>query len=167
MDFLSIIMIILTVLVVVMVGLYFLGRKLQKKQAAQEQQMEAAKQTVTMLVIDKKKLKLSEAGLPQAALEGTPKLMRRTKMPIVKAKVGPRVMTFIADAKVFEIIPLKKEVKATISGLYIIDVKGTRGLVLETPKTKDPWIVRMKNKLSVKAKEAAAETAETGSKKKK
>ena len=167
MDFLSIIMIILTVLVVVMVGLYFLGRKLQKKQAAQEQQMEAAKQTVTMLVIDKKKLKLSEAGLPQVALEGTPKLMRRTKMPIVKAKVGPRVMTFIADAKVFEIIPVKKEVKATISGLYITDVKGTRGLVLETPKTKEPWIVRMKNKLSIKAKEAAAETAETGSKKKK
>lgn len=168
MDFLSIIMIILTVLVVVMVGLYFLGRKLQKRQAAQEQQMEAAKQTVTMLVIDKKKMKLNEAGLPQMVLEGTPKLMRRTKMPIVKAKVGPRVMTFIADAKVFEIIPLKKEVKATISGLYITDVKGTRGLVLETPKTKDPWIVRMKNKVSRKAQKIVdEENAQTGSKKKK
>jgi len=168
MDFLSIIMIILTVLVVVMVGLYFLGRKLQKKQAAQEQQMEAAKQTVTMLVIDKKKLKLSEAGLPQAVLEGTPKLMRRTKMPIVKAKVGPRIMTFIADGKVFEIIPLKKEVKATISGLYITEVKGTRGVVLETPKTKDPWLVRVRNKLSRKAKQIEAEeAAAAGSRKKK
>ena len=165
MDWLSIIMIILTVLVVVMVGLYFLGRKLQKKQAAQEQQMEAAKQTVTMLVIDKKKLKLKDAGLPQMVLEGTPKMMRRAKMPIVKAKVGPRIMTFIADAKVFEIIPEKKEVKATISGLYITDVKGTRGVILETPKGKESLITRLKNKISANAKQAAAEEAESKKKK--
>ena len=80
--------------------------------------------------------------------------MRRTKLPIVKAKVGPRIMTFIADARVFEMIPVKKEVKATISGLYITDVKGVRGTVLETPKAKEGFFKRMKNKVTGKDKKA-------------
>ena len=116
--------------------------------------MEAAKQTVSMLVIDKKKMKMKDSGLPQMVLDSTPKLMRRTKLPIVKAKVGPRIMTFIADARVFEMIPVKKEIKATISGLYITDVKGVRGTVLEAPKAKEGFFKRMKNKVTGKNKKA-------------
>ncbi len=41
-------------------------------------------------------------------IDQTPKLMRRTKMPIVKAKVGPRIMTLICDAAIFDQIPVKK-----------------------------------------------------------
>lgn len=161
---LNVILIILTILVVLLAVLYFVGRKLQKKQMAQQEQMEAAKQTVTMLVIDKKKMKLNEAGLPQAVIEGTPKMMRRAKLPIVKAKVGPRIMSFIADAQVFELIPVKKEIKATISGLYITDVKGVRGTVLETPKKKEGVFKRMKNKVSGKGKkEQDAPAAKTAS----
>ena len=105
---LNVFLIILTIVVVLLAVLYFVGRRLQKKQAVQQEQMEAAKQTVSMLVIDKKKLKMKEAGLPQMVLDSTPKIMRRTKLPIVKAKVGPRIMTFIADARVFEMIPREK-----------------------------------------------------------
>ena len=64
---------ILVIFVVLLVVLYFVGKKLQKKQAEQQAQIEAAKQTVTMLIIDKKKLKLKDAGLPAAVLEQTPK----------------------------------------------------------------------------------------------
>ena len=53
--------------------------------------------------------------------------MRRSKLPIVKAKVGPKVMTLIADDACFDMIPVKKEVKAVVSGLYITEVKGLRG----------------------------------------
>ena len=67
-------------------------------------------------------------------IDQTPKLMRRTKLPIVKAKIGPRIMTMVADEKIFDLIPLKKEVKATISGIYITDVRGVRG-PLGTAKT--------------------------------
>lgn len=84
------ILIIVAVLLVILVILYFAGRKLQKKQAAQESQMEAVKQTVHILVIDKKKMRLRDAGLPAAVLEQTPKIMRRAKLPIVKAKVDYR-----------------------------------------------------------------------------
>src|SRR5699024_2305837 len=106
-----------------------------KKQAEQQEQMEAIKQTVSMLIIDKKKMRLKDSGLPQMVIDQTPKLMRRTKMPVVKAKVGPRIMTLICDAAIFDQIPVKKEVKATVSGIYITGVRGIRG-PLETPQKK-------------------------------
>ena len=131
----QILLIILAVILVLLVVLYFVGSKMQRKQAASQEQMDAMKQTLSMLIIDKKKMKLKDANLPDMVLQQTPKYMRRMKMPFVKAKVGPRIMTLIADPKVYEIIPVKKEVKATVSGIYITGVKGIRG-PLETPEKK-------------------------------
>ena len=82
-----ILLVVLAVLLIAVVVLYFLGRKAQKKQAEQQEQMEAMKQTVTMLIIDKKRMKIKDSGLPQAVIAQTPKLLRRSKLPIVKAKV--------------------------------------------------------------------------------
>ena len=135
MPFWAVILIIVVVLVGALVALYFFGKKAEKKQAEQQEQMEAIKQTVSMLIIDKKKMRLKDSGLPQMVIDQTPKLMRRTKMPVVKAKVGPRIMTLICDAAIFDQIPVKKEVKATVSGIYITGVRGIRG-PLETPQKK-------------------------------
>ena len=106
----QILLIILAVILVLLVVLYFVGSKMQRKQAASQEQMDAMKQTLSMLIIDKKKMKLKDANLPDMVLQQTPKYMRRMKMPFVKAKVGPRIMTLIADPKVYEILPVKKEV---------------------------------------------------------
>ena len=133
---LKVILIILIILAALLVVLYFVGRKMQKKQAEQEAQIEAAKQSVTMLIIDKKKLRLRDAGLPAAVLEQTPKYMRRAKFPIVKAKIGPQIMSLICDAAIFDTIPVKKEVKATVSGIYITDVRGIRGKLNAAPDKK-------------------------------
>ena len=127
--------VILVVLIAACIALYFFGKRAEKKQAEQQEQMEAIKQTVSMLIIDKKKMRLKDSGLPQMVIDQTPKLMRRTKMPVVKAKVGPRIMTLICDAAIFDQIPVKKEVKATVSGIYITGVRGIRG-PLETPQKK-------------------------------
>lgn len=124
-----VLLVILAVLIIALVVLYFLGKRMQKKQAEQQEALDAAKQTVSMLVIDKKKMKLKEAGLPAIVLEKTPKLMRNSKLPIVKGKVGPQIMSFICEEKIFDLVPVKKEVKATVSGLYITDVKGIRGSI--------------------------------------
>jgi type II secretory pathway pseudopilin PulG len=121
--------VILVVMIGIAVTLYFLGKRAQKKQAEQQEQIEAAAQVVQMLIIDKKKMRLNQAGLPDAVMQQTPKLMRRSKVPVVKAKVGPQVMSFIADAAVFDEIPVKKEVKATVSGIYISKVRGVRGSI--------------------------------------
>jgi hypothetical protein len=136
MDTLAIVLIIVAVVVIAgLIALYFVGRKLQKRQEESEAQMQAAAQTVSILVIDKKKMKLKEANLPKIVLDQTPKYMRGSKVPIVKAKIGPKVMSLVCDAKIFDIIPVKKEVKAVLSGIYIMDVKGLRGN-LEVKKEK-------------------------------
>ncbi|MCI9197976.1 MAG: hypothetical protein HFH56_09430 [Lachnospiraceae bacterium] len=136
-----VLLIILVILVIVLAVLYFLGKKAQKKQEAQQAQIEAAKQTVSMLIIDKKRMPLKETGLPQMVIEQTPKMMRRMKLPVVKAKVGPRIMTLVSDEKIFDLIPVKKEVKAEISGIYIVGVRGVRG-PLETPVKKKGFLSR-------------------------
>ena len=146
-----VLLIVLLIIVIGLAVLYFLGKKAQKKQEAQQEQIEAAKQTIPMLIIDKKRLRIKESGLPQMVIDQTPKLMRRTKLPIVKAKIGPRIMTMVADEKIFDLIPLKKEVKATISGIYITDVRGVRG-PLEQPKPNEKFFKRMKNKIAKKDK---------------
>ena len=46
------------------------------------------------------------------------------------------VSSFICDKNVFDVIPLKKEVKATISGLYITDVRAIRGKLDNAGKKK-------------------------------
>lgn len=131
----TVLLVILGILVIALIALYFWGKKAQKKQDEQQAQIEATKQTVSMLVIDKKRMRLKESGLPQMVIDQTPKMLRRSKLPIVKAKVGPKISILIADEKVFELIPVKKEIKAEVSGLYIVGVKGIRGS-LETPAPK-------------------------------
>lgn len=154
-TFMNVLFIILAVLVVLLIGLYFFGRKAQKKQAAQQEQLEAAKQTVSMLIIDKKRLKLKESGLPQMVIDNTPKTMRWTKLPIVKAKVGPRIMTLVADANVFAVLPVKKEVKVVVSGIYITEIKSVRGGSIEAPKKKPGFMQRMRNKATEMMKKSS------------
>jgi uncharacterized protein YneF (UPF0154 family) len=140
-----ILLIILVILIVILGVLYFLGRRMQKKQESQQAQIEAAKQTVTLLVIDKKRLPIKEAGLPQMVLEQTPKLMRRTKIPVVKAKVGPKIMTLVCDEKIFDLVPVKTSVKADVSGMYIVGVRGIRK-PLEAPQKKKGFFSRFRKK---------------------
>lgn len=150
----NILLILLVVAIAGLAALYFFGRKLQKKQEVSQAQLEASKQTVTMLIIDKKKLPMKESGLPQIVIEQTPKLLRGRKFPIVKAKVGPRIMTMACDERIFDIIPVKKEVKAEVSGIYITGVKGIRG-PLEAPEKKQGFFKRLFNKSDKDTKAAA------------
>lgn len=122
-----VLLVILAVLLVAVIVLYFLGKKAQKRQAEQQEQLEAMKQTVSMLIIDKKRMKLKDSGLPQAVIEQAPRLMRGSKLPIVKAKIGPQVMSLVCEERIFDQVPVKKEVKATVSGIYITAVKGLHG----------------------------------------
>lgn len=144
-------LVILVVLIVAVAVLYFLGKKAQKKQAEQQEVLEANKQTVSMLIIDKKRMKLKDAGLPQMVIDQTPKLMRGSKLPIIKAKVGPQIMSLISDEKIFDSVPVKKEVKAVVSGIYVLDVKGLHGKPAEAPAKKKGFFKRTMEKMQEKA----------------
>lgn len=146
-----VLLVILAILIIATVVLYFLGKKAQKKQAEQQEQLEAVKQTVSMLIIDKKRMKLKESGLPQAVIDQTPRLMRGTKLPVVKAKVGPQIMTLICDEKIYDQVPVKKEVKATVSGIYITGVKGLHGKPVATEQKKKGFFKRALEQAQEKA----------------
>ena len=138
-----VLLVILVVLIIACIVLYFLGKRAEKRQAEQQEKLDAAAQTVSMLIIDKMKLK--ESGLPSIVIENTPKYLRRSKVPIVKAKIGPKIMTLMCDSNIYNVIPVKKEVKATVSGIYITAVKGLRG-PLETPTKKKGFLARLRNR---------------------
>lgn len=129
----------LVILVVLGVACFFLykkGKQMQEQSESTQAQMRQGAQTQSLLVIDKKKMRLKEAGLPKIVLEQTPKYLRRSKVPIVKVKVGPKILSMICDDRIFDQIPVKKEVKAVINGIYIMEVKGLRGNVEQEPEKK-------------------------------
>ena len=136
MSFWNVLLVIIVILAILLVVLYILGSRMQKRQAEQQTMIDASKQTVSILAIDKKKLKLKEAGLPAIVYEQTPWYAKRAKIPVVKAKIGPRIMTMIADEKVFLQLPLKTEAKVVISGMYITEIKSVRGGIPPLPEKK-------------------------------
>lgn len=145
-------LVVLVVLIAALVALSIYGKKLQERQEQSQQELENASQNVSLLVIDKKRMKLKEAGLPQLILDQTPKYMRGRKVPIVKAKIGSKIMSFICDEKIFEVIPVKKEVRAVISGIYIMGVKGLH-TNLDARQTKLKFTDKMRLKMdSLKGK---------------
>ena len=143
----------LVILIIILIVLYFVGKKMQKRQDENNALLQANKQYVSMLIIDKKRMKIREAGLPQAVIDQTPKALRGSKMPIVKVKIGPQIMSLICDEKIFEDVPVKKEVKAAVSGIYILEVKGLHGkTVTEKVEKKGfrAWVDKLQEKAGAK-----------------
>lgn len=132
-------LIILAVMLIALAVLSIVGTKMQKKQMAQKEQIAAAAQQVSMLIIDKKIMKFKDAGMPKSVVDQTPKRMMNAKLPIVKAKIGPQIVNLICDDGIFDDLPTKGEVKAMVSGIYITEVKSIRGkkkAQVEEPKKK-------------------------------
>ena len=160
----KIILIVLGVILAILVVLVIVAQKMMKKQEASQAQIEAASQVVSMLIIDKKRMKVKDANMPKMIADQIPKYMKFAKLPIVKAKVGPRVMTLIADEKIFDSLPVKTEVKVAVSGMYITEIKHVRGNV-EMPKVKKSFLKKMQEKAMSKATEKE-DTSKNNKKKK-
>ena len=117
-----ILLVILAVMVALLVALYFFGRRMQQQQEEQSARLQASKQPFVIMAVDKKRLKLKESGLPDEVIANTPWYAKRAKVPVVKAKIGNRFMNLVADENVFDLIPINKQVKAMISGIYFVEV---------------------------------------------
>ncbi len=103
------------------------------------------------MIIDKKRMRLNQSGLPQAVIDQTPKLMRRSKLPIVKAKVGPKVMTLIADDACFDMIPVKRSQSYSKWYLYHESYRCPRSI--REPEGKVSWRTKLKRKAESANKE--------------
>ncbi len=116
----------LVILLIALVILYFYGKKLQKQADGQKELIDQSKMTTSILVIDKKKMRISKSNLPQVVQDQIPWYFKWQKMPLVKAKIGPKIQTLMCEDKIFKAIPLKKKIKVEIAGLYIVGIKGTK-----------------------------------------
>lgn len=139
------------VCIVILIVLYFLGKKLQKRQAEQQDMLNAHKQPVSLLVIDKKRMKMKDANLPASIMDQVPKLSRGMKVPLAKVKIGPQIMTMFVDEKIFDALPVKKEVKAEVSGMYIVSVKGVHGTAVKKEEKKKGFWAKAVEKAQEKA----------------
>ena len=140
-SILNVVLIILAVIVVILVILYFLGTKLQAKQFEAEKAMKQMSMVVSLLIIDKKKCHIKDSGLMKQVQDAIPAYMKWRKFPIVKARIiktnvagGAQIMSFICDDKLFKIMPVKTEVKVTISGIYITKLHSAKGVDLSKLK---------------------------------
>lgn len=136
--------IVAVVVLVILVVMYVVGRRMQKKQKAQQEQMESMAQTVTMLVIDKKRMKMKDAGFPKIVMDQIPKRANVSKVPIVKAKIGPKITPLLCDELIFDQVPVKAEIKATVSGIYITGIKNLRNVA--PPEEKKGFLNKLRKK---------------------
>ena len=111
------------VFVAVIIYYFTKGKRLRQQREDNEQFMQDHKQSINLYVVDKKQLPLSDSGLPKTVLDSLSKRQMKKKMPIVKVKYGPNIMSLVAEKEVFQNIPVKSNVNATISGIYLTDFK--------------------------------------------
>lgn len=116
--------IIVVIVALIMAGLYYFSRKNYKKVIESQDFIEANKMTVQIFVIDKKYERPTEQNLPKNIYEKLPKTSKIRKMAIIKAKVGPQIATLMCDKPVYDILPVKKNIKVEIAGIYIVGIKG-------------------------------------------
>ncbi len=120
-------MLVAGIIIVLVVGaLYFLNRAAYKKMDEQQALIDSTKMSATIYVIDKKRDKITNINLPKAARGQIPAYAKMMKMYFVKAKIGPQIVTLMCDKNVYNAVPLKKNIKAQISGMYLVDFVGLK-----------------------------------------
>jgi hypothetical protein len=126
MNFSDIIILFMLIVGVLGAGLYFLNKWASKKMNTQQDFVERSKQSMSIFVIDKNIMKAQDSNLPKTVIEQLPRFYKLRKVPLVKVKVGPQILTLMCDKKVYNALPLKKTVKVEVAGIYIITMKGMK-----------------------------------------
>lgn len=168
MDTLGIVFTVILVVALILVGMYFLGSKLQKKQSESQKLIQQNRQTVSAMIIDKKKIKITEANLPKQAVEGIPRYMKLRKLPMVKVKIGPQILTLLCEGKVFENLPVKKIVKLEVAGAYILGFstskKGDKKVEIPRKLTLREKLMNKLNNVSNKVEDMKTKDAKANEK---
>ncbi len=126
MTFLDFMFIAMIVLGIVAVGLYFLNKRLGSRMTEAQGMIEQTKQQTNIYVIDKKKDKITNVNMPKMVIDQVPSYQKLLNNYFVKAKIGPQIMTLMCDKNTFAALPVKKNVKVELAGIYIVSVVGMK-----------------------------------------
>ena len=122
----DILLIVLVVVGVVAAAFYFLNRWSYRRMDENQAMIDRHRQSATIFVIDKSSGKLKDGMIPKVAMDQMPWHSKIMKMYFVKAKVGPQIATLICDKEVYAALPVKKNVKVEIAGIYISSMHGMK-----------------------------------------
>ena len=128
--------IMIIIIVLLAIGIFFayrMNRKAMGQMIQAQDFIDANRQTVQIFVIDKRNEKPSASNMPKAVFEQLPKKAKARKAFLVRAKVGPQIVTLMCDKPVYNVMPVKKNVKVELAGMYIV---GITGMNLEDKKKK-------------------------------
>ena len=129
-DFSDVLIIIIVILALLCVGMYYLNKKGMKKMIQAQDFIDQNRTTVQIFVIDKRQENL------------------------VRAKVGPQIVTLMCDKPVYQVLPVKKNVKVDLAGMYIVGITGMN-LEDKKKKTLSEKVVTSANKTMKKQGEKA------------
>lgn len=122
----DILLIVLVVVGVLVAAFYFLNRWSYRKMDENQAMIDRHRQSATIFVIDKSSGRLKDGVIPKAAMDQMPWHSKMMKMYFVKAKVGPQIVTLICEKDVHAALPVKKNVKVEIAGIYISSMYGMK-----------------------------------------
>ena len=152
----TVLLVIAVIVAAVLIGFWFAGRRIQSNQLESQKLIEQVSQVVSILVIDKKRMRIKDAPLPKQVYENTPFYAKLAKIGVVKAKIGPKVVNLICDGRVYSQLPVKAECKIKLSGLYITEI--IKGAVL------DEKTLQKRQKANAKAAKKAEKEAKKAEK---
>ena len=120
----DIFIIVLVLIAAIVAGLYYLNRRTIRRVIQTQDFIDQNRMTAQIFVIDKKQERPSAHNLPKNVFEQLPKSAQMRKTYLVKAKVGPQIITLMCDKPVYEVLPVKKNVKVDLAGMYIVSITG-------------------------------------------
>ena len=112
------------VIAIAITAFFIIKRKMKKKMDTQQSLVDQHKVTTSILVLEKKKDKISNANIPKSVVAQIPRIYKLRKVPLVKAKIGPQVMDLLCDEKIFDKLPERKTVRVDLAGIYIAGIKS-------------------------------------------
>ena len=115
--------VIAVIIVGAIIGFRFFKSKIQKKMDDQQTLVNQHKMPASILVLEKRKDKISNANIPKSVISQIPKMYKIKKVPIVKAKIGPQIMDLLCDEEVFDKLPERKTVRVELAGIFIAGIK--------------------------------------------
>ena len=105
------------------VGYRFLKKKMQGKMDDQQTLVNQHKVPASILVLEKRKDRLTHANVPKPVIEQIPKVYKIKKVPIVKAKIGSQVMDLMCDEDLYDKIPVGRMIRVDLAGIFIAGIK--------------------------------------------
>lgn len=115
--------IIAAIIIAAFIGFRFFKSKIQKKMDDQQSLVNQHKVPASILVLEKRKDKITNANIPKSVINQIPKMYKIKKVPIVKAKIGSQIMDLLCDEDVFDKLPERKTVRVDLAGIFIAGIK--------------------------------------------